>query len=123
VHYGDLYYLPDSIGKFDVVILGQFLVHNRSAIDVLEAVAKKSQRYLVITEGLWEIEEAGARLLGRSDAKEDFWSNWLYSPAFYFEVVGMLGFACKSLTRNKFRCNHEKHQSDMELGTFVFERR
>lgn len=122
VHYGDLYNLPDSIGKFEVVLLGQFLVHNRSAIDVLEAVARKTERYLVITEGLWEIEEAGARFLGNASAKEDFWSTWLYSPAFFSEICGMLGFALKSLTRNKFMCNHEKHKSDMELGTFIFER-
>lgn len=121
--YGDLYNLPKGLGMFDVAILGQFLVHNRSGIDVLQAVTSKTERYLVITEGLWNIEEAGAKLLGRASAPTDFYSNWLYSPSFYFEVVGMLGFDCKTFERHSFRCNHPSHLRDEELGVFVFERR
>ncbi|MGO9007748.1 MAG: class I SAM-dependent methyltransferase [Beijerinckiaceae bacterium] len=122
VFYGDLYNLPREIGTFDVAVLGQFLVHNRSGIDVLEAVAAKTERYLVITEGLWDIEEPGARFIGRASAPEDFYSNWLFSPSFFFEVVGMLGFQCKSFERHSFRCN-ARHMRDMELGVFVFERK
>jgi hypothetical protein len=51
---------------------------NRSGIDVLEAVASKTERHLVITEGLWEVKEAAARFLGRASASEDFYSNWLF---------------------------------------------
>jgi hypothetical protein len=123
VVYGDLYDIPEAVGMFDVAILGQFLVHNRSGIDVLQAVAAKTERYLVITEGVWNIEEAGAKLLGRASAPTDFYSNWLYSPSFYFEVVGMLGFDCKTFERHSFRCNHPSHLRDEELGVFVFERR
>jgi hypothetical protein len=123
VVYGDLYNIPQEIGTFDVALLGQFLVHNRSGIDVLEAVASKTERFLVITEGLWEIEEPGAKFLGCANAPGDFYSNWLFSPSFYFEVVGMLGFHCKSFERRSFRCNHEKHMRDLELGVFAFERR
>jgi hypothetical protein len=123
VYYGDLYNIPEEIGKFDVAIIGQFLVHNRSAIDVLEAVASKTERYLVITEGLWEIEEPGAKLIGSASTPGDFYSIWLYSPAFYYEVVGMLGFECKKFERHKFKCNHEKTNYDMELGVFIFERK
>jgi hypothetical protein len=78
---------------------------------------------LVITEGIFDIEEAGARFLGRADSPTDFYSNWLYSPAFYREVAGMLGFKCKTFDRQKFRCNHSNQMRDLELGVFVFERR
>lgn len=123
VFYGDIYNIPERVGMFDVVILGQLLVHNRSAIDIIEAVASKTNRYLVITEGLFEIEEAGAKFLGRADRPTEFYSNWLYSPAFYREVAAMLGFDCKTFNRQKFKCNHIDYVRDMELGCFVFERR
>jgi hypothetical protein len=123
VVYGDLYNISQEIGRFDVAVLGQFLVHNRSGIDVLEAVASKTERYLVITEGIWEIDEPAAKFIGRADAPTDFYSNWLYSPSFYFEVVGMLGFHCKLFDRHSFKCNHAAHKKDLELGVFVFERR
>ncbi len=122
VFYGDLYNLPQEIGTFDVAILGQFLVHNRSAIDVLEVVASKAKQYVVITEGIWDIDEPGAKLLGSASSPDDFYSNWLYSPPFYSEIMGMLGFERLSFDRRYFRCNHAKHMRDEMLGVFVFKR-
>jgi lysozyme family protein len=121
--YGDIYNLqPELIGAFDVAILGQFLVHNRSGIDVLQAVAKATRDTMIITEGIWPIDEAGAKFIGSAKHPADFYSNWIYSPAFYREVLGMLGFRCESFTTASFYCHHEDHKREESLGVFVFRR-
>lgn len=120
VVYGDIYSPPSELGLFDVAFIGQFLVHNRSGIDVLQAVAKSTIDYLIITEGIWQIEEPGAKFIGRADRSDDFYSNWLYSPAFYHEIMGMMGFECEKFNIETFYCGHKGYQRDMELGVFVF---
>jgi hypothetical protein len=81
VVYGNVHDLPPGlIGAFDVAILGQFLVHNRSGIDVLEAVARTTKDAMIITEGVWPVKEPGAKLIGSAARPDDFYSNWLYSP-------------------------------------------
>lgn len=122
VVYGDIYNLPKELGLFDIAIIGQFLVHNRSGIDVLQAVAKNTSDYLIITEGVWQIEEPAAKFIGRADRPSDFYSYWLYSPAFYYEVMGMLGFKCERFKMGSFYCGHEGYKQDMNLGIFVFRR-
>lgn len=123
VVYGDIYNVPAAMGMFDVAIIGQFLVHNRSGIDVLEAVAKNTSDYMIITEGIWPTKEPGGKFIGRADRPGDFYSNWLYSPPFYYEVMGMLGFRCEKFKMASFYCGHEGHKQNMELGVFVFRRK
>jgi hypothetical protein len=73
---------PGFIGAFDVAILGQFLVHNRSGIDVLEAVARTTKDAMIITEGVWPVKEPGAKSVAphghhpvRAARPDDFYST------------------------------------------------
>jgi hypothetical protein len=123
VAYGNIYDLPPQfIGAFDVAILGQFLVHNRSGIDVLQAVAKSTNDYMIITEGVWQVDEPAGKFIGSASRPTDYFSNWIYSPGFYYEVMSMLGFKCESFNTATFYCGHVGHERDMELGVFVFRR-
>lgn len=122
VVYGDIFKIPDWVGRFDVAIIGQFLVHNRSGIDVLESVARQTSDYLIITEGVWPINEPGAKFIGSADRPSDFFSNWLYSPPFYYEVMAMMGFKCEKFKMETFYCGHAGYKKNMELGVFVFRR-
>lgn len=122
VVYGNIFDIPAEVGTFDVAILGQLLVHNRSGIEILEAVSRSTSDYLIITEGVLDIEEPAARFLGRASQPSDFFSFWIYSPAFYYEIMGMLGFRCEKFQKTAFYCGHEDQKQDMELGTFVFRR-
>jgi hypothetical protein len=124
VAYGNVHDLPPAlIGAFDVAILGQFLVHNRSGIDVLEAVARTTKDAMTITEGVWPIKEPGAKLIGSAARPDDFYSNWLYSPPFYDEVMGMLGFRREYFKIDTFYCGRIGHERMEPLGVFVYRRR
>lgn len=123
VHYGNLYDIPFFKNVFDVTIVGQFLVHNRSGIDVLMAAAATTHDYLIITEGTFDSPTPAASFIGRADHPNDYFSNWLYSSSFYREIGQMLGFKLESFKVEPFLCNAANHQNIIDLGVFVFRRR
>jgi hypothetical protein len=119
--YGDVFELA-KIGQFDCVILGQILVHNKSPIDIIAAAAQACKQDLIITEGMWEIQEPALRFLGGADRPEDYFSWWLASPAWYIEIARMLGFELAAQSNADFNCNHATHAGRQSLHTMVFRR-
>lgn len=119
--YGDVFELQ-KIGPFDCIILGQILVHNKSPIDIVVAAARACTHDLIITEGMWDIQDPALRFLGGADRPEDYFSWWLASPAWYIEVTRMLGFELASQSKVDYGCNHATHASRQTLHTMVFKR-
>jgi hypothetical protein len=51
VHYGNVYALPDTLGRFDVAVMGSVVLHVRDPLAVVEGCARLADA-LVITEPL-----------------------------------------------------------------------
>ncbi len=116
--YGDVYDLDDA--GYDVVILGQILVHLRDGLSALAAAARVCTSTLVVVEGsLAGINAPVAALCGRADRPDMPWAWYHYSHAWYREVLTMLGFRSVTITTGRFRCNNPSSSGDIELATVV----
>jgi hypothetical protein len=70
VHYGDAYDLPDALGFFDVVIVGQILVHLRDVIRAVGSISRRCGDTLIIAEGMLPSNEPSSLFLGRVNEPE-----------------------------------------------------
>jgi SAM-dependent methyltransferase len=116
--YGDIYGL-DRSQQFDVVMVGQLLVHLRDALSALAAAARVCRETLIVVEG--NLPEAApiASLCGRPEIP---YAWYHYSHGWYREVLSMLGFADVEISVQSYVCNDALHSQKIELATVVASR-
>ena len=102
VVYGDVYALPDDIGRFDVVILGAILEHLADPIRALASVAKHAGRTIVINTDYIDTDEPMAQFNGRPNRPEASYIFWTYSLGTYRHIMEILGFEIAAVERNRF---------------------
>lgn len=123
VYYGNILDLPEELGTFDIIVVGQFLVHNRSAAELLESLAKICTGTMIITEGVIQEDRPIAQLLADPKRPDRWYEWWLYSRGFYKNMLGVMGFEVTAFSRNYFKCNASGYPSEIELTTIVAESR
>jgi SAM-dependent methyltransferase len=121
VFHGDVYNLPEALGQFDVVVVGQILVHLRDPITALASIAKRCRGLLVITEDMIKTEETTAKLTASPDTGPD-WLWWHYSIGTFKFLMKILGFEVLSLTTNRYVCHHEYLPGEIPIDTLVARR-
>jgi hypothetical protein len=93
VHYGSAYDLPESLGRFDLAVLGSVLLHTRDPLRVVERCAARADR-LVIAEG-HHPDLAGAPVMrlypGPESPQWDTW--WDLTPELLERYLRVLGFS------------------------------
>jgi hypothetical protein len=117
--YGDVYRLEPTVGIFDVVIVGQILVHLRDGLTALTAAASVCRETIVITEGSFDNPTPIAALSGRAARPELPYTWYQYSYGWYREVLAMLGFSTVEITTGTYPCHDEIHENTIELTTIV----
>jgi SAM-dependent methyltransferase len=122
-YYGDIYRLPEALGRFDVVLVGQVLVHLRDAVTALASVTARCAETLVLVEGTLDADEPLARFLGRASAPERPAAWWHYSLGFYREVLDMRGFRLEAAVTRPFPCDAPGMPRAVPLTTIVARRR
>ncbi len=120
--YGDVYDLSPDIGVFDVVLVGQVLIHLRDGISALAAAASVCSETLVVTEGSFDAAEPLAALSGRNDRPDVAYAWYQYSHGWYREILAMLGFADVEITTGTYTCCEPSHEKEIELATIVASR-
>ena len=103
--YGDVYDPPDELGMFDIVVVGQILVHLRDPITALTSVARRCADTLVIVEGMVDSNDPVMWLCADPETGPD-WSWWHLSIGLYRTVLTMMRFEIVKITENRFPCNH-----------------
>ncbi len=114
VFYGDIYQLPTEVGQFDVSIIGSVLEHLSDQVSALASVARLTKSKLVFVTPLLETEDKIAHFFPSASRPDVDYVWWIYSVRVYREVLAMLGFEIKRITKNKFRFelageDHERH--------------
>jgi len=118
VFYGDIYRFPDEFGPFDIVFLGQVLVHLRDPIGALVNAASVCDEWLVITEGSFESDKPLAVFLSAPDsANYDAW--WHLSTKLYTDLLAILGFEVYSIKKNSYPTNHPSLAGEVEISTIM----
>jgi SAM-dependent methyltransferase len=122
VYYGDVYDLPEALGRFDVVIVGQILVHLSDVIRAITSVSRRCADTLVIAEGMVLSDEPTSLLVGRADDPEKDSSFWFHSVGLYRELLTMLGFRLTTQRTLTYTCNVARNPANTPITTLVFER-
>jgi len=98
----DVYDLPPDIGKFDIAVFGSVLLHCCSPVKILQSVGDLVEDHIVICERYFA-DLAGqpvSRLLpSRDNGVNETW--WEFSPLFFQQYLGVLGFPNSSVTRHR----------------------
>jgi|GEM_PF-415364 len=104
MYYGNVYDLPDDLGKFDVVVLGMILRHLRDPFQALYSASRLSMDTVVVTEQFMEGGDPVAHFLPNAKDKSMIHSWWALSDGCLKEMLGVLGFNVKGIIRFKAKC-------------------
>lgn len=102
VVYGDVYALPETIGRFDVIILGAILEHLADPIKALASVARHADDYIVINTDFIDTDEPMARFNGRPNLPNASYIFWTYSLETYRNIMEIIGFEIVTVRRDTF---------------------
>jgi hypothetical protein len=98
----DVYDLPQNIAKFDVGVFGSVLLHCCSPVKMLQSVSNLVEERIVICERYFAdlTERPVSRLVPSSDnGVDETW--WEFSPLFFQQYLGVLGFPNSSVIRHR----------------------
>lgn len=102
VVYGNIYDLPQGLGKFDVAIVGSVLEHLSDQISALASIAKITRETIVVISPLLRTDERIARFEALAGHPENDFTWWTYSEGVYREVFKMLGFNITRVSQSEY---------------------
>ena len=120
VFYGDICDLPESLGQFDIVIVGSVLEHLRDPLLALESISPLVGDTLVIVTPLLDSDEPIARFEARASNREQDFTWWTYSRGLYREWLAILGLQIARISSAEYW--HEYGQRLERRWTIVAER-
>ena len=117
----DPYALPADLGTFDIGLLASVLLHCRRPFDLLQSVAARTRRTVIVTE-MYD-PALGPRALAellphRGVEQVDTW--WQFTPQFFVSALGLMGFTqARVSTHQQHQPAHQRH---VPMFTVVCER-
>jgi 2-polyprenyl-3-methyl-5-hydroxy-6-metoxy-1,4-benzoquinol methylase len=123
VRYGNVYRLPVEFSDtFDVVLLGQVLVHLNDPVSALTAAAQVARDHLVVIEKVLPDQEPKALFLPDVEDGQHF-AWWQCSLALYRNVLRILGFEIEHVGVSEHRClAYEEPRQLQQLHTITAKR-
>jgi len=98
----DAYRIPPQPIKFDIGILGSVLLHVSSPARMLESVAAVVADRIIVTERYFpELADQPVCRLLPTAANRTVETWWEFSPKFFEQYLGVLGFPHVTLTRHR----------------------
>jgi O-methyltransferase len=122
VHYGDVYALPDELGRFDLAVMAAVLRHTRDPLRIVEQCARVADRLVVTEMHMPELDgEPVARLVPACESRTwDTW--WDFSPGFLARFLGVLGFDAIAVTHHVQQFLPDGQPRPVPFFTLVAER-
>jgi len=105
VYYGDAYDMPETLGQFDVVILGSILEHLSDPIKAMTAAARRASQSVLIITPMLSTDDRIAHFMGDHTRPDDDYVFWVYSRGVYRHVLKMLGFDLERIAKFRFKAN------------------
>ncbi len=116
--YGDIYQLPDDIGRYDVSFLCSILLHLANPFAALRQAAAVSDKAVVVTDvapPLLYGGEAGAVVeFNPGEEKENLVNWWGLSPGAVARMLRVLGFPHITVRHHEITF-HKNHDPSQEL--------
>lgn len=121
--YGDVYDLPDSLGRFDAVVVAQILIHLRDPVAALASACRLSDDAVILTEGMLQLPLPIALFHPNRLMPQRNHSWWRYSVGLHRRILGVLGFEIESVRAARHRCLSPGMKPMVKLTTIVARRR
>ncbi len=122
VYYGNIHDLPQALGRFDVVLLAQILVHLRDPLGAILSASRLSSDAVVLTEGALEDARPIASFIPRVNQGPDH-SWWCYSLGLYQTIFNILDFVVTQATPGDYTCIADGMPPKVRLWTLIARRR
>lgn len=101
--YGNIYHLPEDLGRFDVSVFGSILLHLRDPFQALSQAARYTDEAIVVVEPLRHpAEQVDQSILLWNlthSASPNGW--WGISPGAVVDMLGVLGFPDATVTYHR----------------------
>jgi len=121
--YGDIYAIEAPDKCFDIVVVGQILIHLRDPITALSEAARLAKDTLVIIEGTYDSPEPTGILHARAALQGPPYIWWLMSVPAYRNLLEMFGFRMEKVQTKSYTCvDHEYAKGKIKITTMVAKR-
>jgi len=92
VYYGDVYNLPDALGKFDIAVMAAVLLHCRDPLRIVEQCGKMAKSLIIADKFHSDLEGAPTSRLA-STPQNFLWHTWWhFSTQFFTQFLAVMGF-------------------------------
>lgn len=121
MYYGDAYDLPESLGDFDVCLLGSILLHCQNPVKMIHSCARLTHGTMIVTEKRCPDLGQGPICRLVPNGKNETWNTWWdFTPEFFKQYLDVLGFNESSVHAHvqKFK----KKEQTVEMFTVVASR-
>ena len=117
----DPYRIPEAAGRYEIGVLAAVLLHCRNPFDMLQSVARRVDRTMVVTEEYNAALGPAAACMFQPHLgvqQVDTW--WQFTPQFFVSALGLLGFPrARVLLHNQQQPGHGR---EVPMFTVVCER-
>jgi 2-polyprenyl-3-methyl-5-hydroxy-6-metoxy-1,4-benzoquinol methylase len=121
VYYGSVYDLPASLGHFDVVVFGMILSHLRDPFQALYSASRLCTKTVIVTnQTMHNAGPIGRFMPSAENRLSTAW--WAFSDGLLGQMLGILGFEVKSMTRCTAQCLVHGHSPQQECTAIVAHR-
>jgi hypothetical protein len=120
VHYGNLYNLPDELGKFDIAMYGLILTHLREPFMALAQGAKLVRDTMIVT-GMYA-QSNRPTIEFRPSKDEPYADWWFVSMPALENMLGALGFGVEKVVESKAMLNVTDNAGPRTMQTIVAKR-
>ncbi|AOS79401.1 MULTISPECIES: glycosyltransferase [Hydrogenophaga] len=111
----DPYDLPEDVGPYDVSVLAAVLLHTRRPFDMLQSVAERTRKTVIVTEvhdptlGHLPLQQ----LRPRKGAEEQVDTWWTFTPQYFVSALALLGFTQAQVSYHRLSYPSEKRELPM----------
>ena len=128
--YGNVYNLPEALGRFDIVMVGMILPHLRDPFQALYSASRLCNDTIVVTQQCPLGEQPYGLFLPNTDKDPDnpesYYAWWVFSEQCLINMLNVLGFETVGTKRVMHKCSSSSREGQdtyEECSTIVAKRR
>lgn len=116
VFYGDIYALPQGLGRFDVAMVGMILPHLRDPFLALQNVCSLHPETVVVTQQCPQGDQPHALFMPDTTADpastEIYFAWWVLTEKCLTNMLAVLGYRVVSINRSMHRCRARTEEEE-----------
>jgi 2-polyprenyl-3-methyl-5-hydroxy-6-metoxy-1,4-benzoquinol methylase len=120
--YGDVYDIPEALGKFDIVLFGMILSHLRDPFQALCSGSRLSADMVIVTNQVRRDDAAACHFLPNGEDENQNRGWWSFTDSCIERMLGVLGFVVERKSRHDYKCIAPHQKSVHACTTFVARR-